>query len=90
MSSVLPFARRHIGPSPSDATAMAQSVGCETLDQLIDSVVPEVIRRRDSLQLPAPLGEEQALRKLKQTMGRNQLVRSFIGLGYHDTFTPPV
>ena len=42
------------------------------------------------MNLPAPLSEKQALRRLKQVMGRNKVVRSFIGLGFHDTFTPPV
>src|SRR5690606_36199669 len=55
-----------------------------------DQVVPEAIRLREPLQLPAPLDEEAALARLREMMGRNRVVRSFIGLGYHDTFTPPV
>ncbi|WP_038171926.1 aminomethyl-transferring glycine dehydrogenase [Verrucomicrobium sp. BvORR106] len=90
MSFVLPFARRHIGPSPAEALEMARSVGCESLDQLIEAVVPEAIRRAESLQLPPPLSEEEALKKLKGVMSANKVVRSFLGLGYHDTFTPPV
>jgi glycine dehydrogenase len=69
---------------------MAQAAGCESVDQLIDAVVPGVIRRDQPLQLPPALTEEQALHRLKQLMAKNQVVRSFLGLGYHDTFTPPV
>lgn len=69
---------------------MLESLGYETLDALVDQVVPEAIRQRSALNLPAALSEEDALRRLKQLMGRNKVVRSFIGLGYHDTFTPPV
>ncbi len=69
---------------------MLEALGCASLDELIDQVVPESIRSRDPLNLPPALTEEQALRRLREIMGRNQVVRSFIGLGYHDTFTPPV
>ena len=69
---------------------MLQSLSVDSLDTLIDQVVPESIRQRDVLNLPEPLDEEAALRRLRQMMSRNKVVRSFIGLGYHDTFTPPV
>jgi glycine dehydrogenase len=69
---------------------MLLTLGFKTLDDLIDQVVPEGIRVREALTLPPPLSEEQALRRMRQIMSRNKLLRSFIGLGYHDTFTPPV
>jgi glycine dehydrogenase len=69
---------------------MLQTLGISSLDELIDQVVPEGIRQRGELNLPKPLTEQQALRRLSQTMARNKVLRSFIGLGYHDTFTPPV
>ncbi len=69
---------------------MLAALGVKDLDALIDQVVPDSIRQRGNLSLPAPLTEEQALRRLRQLMDRNKVLRSFIGLGYHDTFTPPV
>lgn len=69
---------------------MLETLGYDSLDALVDQVVPEAIRQRTALNLPEALGEEEALRRLRQLMGRNKVVRSFIGLGYHDTFTPPV
>ncbi len=69
---------------------MAREIGCRGVDELMEKTVPASIRSRVELNLPAPLSEEEALKQLKQTMGRNRVVRSFIGLGYHDTFTPPV
>jgi glycine dehydrogenase len=69
---------------------MLETLGYDSLDALVDQVVPEAIRQRTTLNLPEALSEEDALRRLKQLMGRNKVVRSFIGLGYHDTFTPPV
>jgi glycine dehydrogenase len=84
------FSRRHIGPSAKETAEMLSAIGAESLDALIDEVVPEDIRAREVLALPAGLSEEQALRRLKNTLGSNQVLRSFIGMGYHDTFTPPV
>ena len=84
------FSRRHIGPSAAEAESMLQTLGFKTLDALIDKVVPEGIRVREQLNLPNPLSEEQALRRMRQIMSRNKVLRSFIGLGFHDTFTPPV
>ncbi|MCX6852002.1 MAG: aminomethyl-transferring glycine dehydrogenase [Verrucomicrobia bacterium] len=84
------FSRRHIGPSAAEAESMLQTLGFKTLDELIDQVVPEGIRVRESLNLAPPLSEEQALRRMRQIMGLNKVMRSFIGLGFHDTFTPPV
>ena len=69
---------------------MLQSLGLESLDELIDRVVPEAIRQREVLNLPEALDEEAAMARLRGLMGRNRVVRSFIGMGYHDTFTPPV
>ena len=84
------FSRRHIGPSAAEAESMLQTLGFKTIDDLIDQVVPEGIRVREPLNLAPPLSEEQALRRMRQIMGLNKVMRSFIGLGYHDTFTPPV
>ena len=90
MTHLPAFSRRHIGPSVAETVQMLQSLGCASLDALMDQVVPEGIRLRTPLNLAEPLTEEQALASLKEIMGRNQVLRSFIGMGYHDTFTPPV
>ncbi|HSI62817.1 MAG TPA: aminomethyl-transferring glycine dehydrogenase, partial [Candidatus Saccharimonadia bacterium] len=90
MSSLSAFSRRHLGPTRDEAAYMAHGLGCASVDDLISKVVPDGIRLRKPLELPEALTEEQALQKLKSTMERNRVVRSFIGLGYHDTFTPPV
>jgi len=69
---------------------MLQTLGLSSLEELADKVVPEGIRQRQALNLPKQLTEEQALLRLRRLMERNKVLRSFIGLGYHDTFTPPV
>jgi glycine dehydrogenase len=83
------FARRHLGDSPSDTAAMLESLGYPTLDSLVDAAVPATIRR-GPLSIPAALGESAALTELRATAAENKVFRSFIGLGYADTHTPPV
>jgi glycine dehydrogenase len=59
--SAVPFVRRHVGPSPEDIDQMASAVGAQSLDDLIDQTVPESIRLRTPLNLPAARSEEAAL-----------------------------
>ncbi len=84
------FVPRHIGPRPHDAEEMARYLGYESLDALIDAVVPESIRFRRPLALGRGRSEIEALRSFRQVAGRNQIFRSFIGLGYYACLTPPV
>jgi len=84
------FASRHLGPRPDDIEAMLELLGFESLDGLIDAVVPESIRLRRPMALPPARSEAEALAALKKMAGQNQRFRSYIGLGYHDTITPTV
>ncbi len=84
------FAARHIGPRDGDLRAMLETVGYPTLDAFIDAVVPPDIRLRTPLDLPAARTERQALAELRALQAQNQVFRSYIGMGYHDTVTPPV
>ena len=36
------------------------------------------------------LGESEALARARAVASKNKVFRSFIGMGYHDTITPPV
>lgn len=83
------FIRRHIGPDDSEIQGMLDTLGLSSLDELIRETVPEGILKQ-SLDLPAPLSEQQALAKLRQVADQNQLGRSFIGMGYYDCHTPTV
>jgi len=84
------FIRRHIGPGPVDTPAMLAELGVKSLDELINKVVPTSIRRDKSLAVKASQSERQVLDKLYQVSTRNQLYKSFIGMGYYDTQTPTV
>ena len=84
------FASRHIGSSGTEIDAMLGVVGAASLDALIEETVPASIRLGRELTLPAARSEEQALADLRALMDRNVIARSYIGAGYHGTFTPAV
>ncbi len=87
------FAFRHIGPEAPARRHMLDALGYASLDALIDDVVPTAIRKRDEMplgQFAAPLSEVGALAALRERAQKNQVLKSFIGQGYYNTFTPGV
>ena len=80
--------RRHIGPSPDEMTAMLQAVGAPSLEALIAETVPKSIRQTIPLGW-APLTEQDLLARMRAVAGRNKVMTSLIGQGYHGTVTPP-
>lgn len=84
------FARRHIGPRGKNAREMLDSLGYQTLDELIADIVPADIRMQDSLDLPAAKSETEALEELRSILRKNKLLKTFIGQGYYGTITPSV
>ncbi|HEX4684591.1 MAG TPA: aminomethyl-transferring glycine dehydrogenase [Gemmatimonadaceae bacterium] len=84
------FVPRHIGPSDADVRAMLDLLGYESLDALIDATVPAGIRMKQPLAIHHQMTEYEALTNLRTIASRNQIHRSYLGLGYYDTVTPPV
>src|SRR5438067_3452746 len=84
------FARRHIGPSEDEVSAMLREVGFESLNTLVEAAVPKNIRLDRELNLPEPKSEMEALAELRAISRKNKIARSFIGCGYSDSTTPPV
>src|SRR5574341_1810303 len=84
------FVRRHIGPRPEEVPEMLSVLGYPSLDALIDGLVPRSIRLRESLNLPPARNEREALATLRDMAARNQVFRSYLGMGYADCITPPV
>jgi glycine dehydrogenase len=90
LTEVDTFVSRHIGPSPAEQQAMLDLLGYASLDEFIDAVIPEKIRFRGALSTGRPRTEHDVLSELRNTVAVNKVFRSFLGLGYHDTLTPPV
>ena len=84
------FIERHIGPSPAERDAMLQTLGLSSLDELVDQTVPEGIKLKTPLALADPVSEASALAELKEIAAQNQIFKTYIGQGYHDTHTPNV
>jgi glycine dehydrogenase len=84
------FVHRHIGPRTADLDVMLDTIGQASLTVLSDTAVPQNIRLERPLNLPEASTESQVLCELRDLAGSNTVLRSFIGLGYHDTITPAV
>jgi glycine dehydrogenase len=84
------FVDRHIGPDTAERGAMLQTLGLGSMEALVEATVPASIRLRRALDLPEPLSEAALLEELAQLASRNQVFKSFIGLGYSGCITPAV
>ncbi|HEX2163639.1 MAG TPA: aminomethyl-transferring glycine dehydrogenase [Thermoanaerobaculia bacterium] len=92
------FPRRHLGSNRDEIAAMLDAVGAESLDGLVADAVPRAIRLGRELPLSPvegfaagrPPGERELLDRLAGIAAANRVCRSFLGLGYSDTVTPPV
>ena len=84
------FIRRHIGPDASQTSAMLATLGVDSLAELIEKTVPAAIRQETTKQLQSSLSEPHALAELRAVASRNQIFKSYIGMGYHDTYVPNV
>ena len=69
---------------------MLSTVGYESLDAFIDAVIPPNIRLRKPLAIHGEWSEQEALASMRRMAEKNRVLRSCIGMGYSDTFTPPV
>ncbi|MBU3699067.1 MAG: aminomethyl-transferring glycine dehydrogenase [Candidatus Kapabacteria bacterium] len=84
------FEHRHHGLSHADIQAMLAAVDASSIDQLVEQTVPAKIRLERPLDLPSPLTEIEMLAELQGIAAMNTPAKSYIGMGYYDTVTPPV
>jgi len=87
------FCDRHIGPGETDIQEMLSDLGLISLEELVEVTVPKSIRLAKPLN-SATLGngqtEPEALSALKSTVSQNKVLKSYIGMGYYNCFTPSV
>ena len=84
------FINRHNGPRQHELAEMLKTVGSPSLDALIEETVPMAIRLPKPLNLPEGMNEHEYLTHLRQLGSKNQLFKSYIGMGYYNTITPDV
>ena len=84
------FSRRHIGPNSTDQNQMLSDLGFNSIDALIEQTLPESIRTNSGLNIGDGLNEFTLLKTIKEVASKNKVARSYIGMGYYGTITPPV
>ncbi|WP_289038907.1 aminomethyl-transferring glycine dehydrogenase [uncultured Zobellia sp.] len=84
------FALRHIGIKEENQEHMLKTVGTETLDQLIYETIPDDIRLKKPLELSTAMSEHKFLAHIQELSEQNEVFRTYIGLGYHESLTPSV
>ncbi len=84
------FINRHLGPSDGEIQSMLKSCGLSSLDELIIETIPASVLDMDSLQINTVPIEQELLKELRSIADENQVFRSYIGMGYYGTYTPPV
>ena len=84
------FADRHIGPDADEVEKALSAVGYRSLDALSGDAVPAGIRDLAALDLPAAASEPEVTAELRAMAAENRRLVQMIGLGWHDTVTPPV
>ena len=84
------FHGRHIGPNAKDTKLMLQTIGVNSLEELISKTIPDSIRIKEPLDIPAAIGEYEYLSELKIVAAKNKLYKTYIGQGYYGTITPSV
>ncbi|CAM3637904.1 aminomethyl-transferring glycine dehydrogenase [Flavobacterium gelidilacus] len=83
------FALRHLGPRENDLPKMLETIGVETLDQLIFETIPADIRLKKPLELEHIMTEYEYANHIRLLGRTNKVFKSYIGLGYHPTIVPP-
>jgi glycine dehydrogenase len=84
------FALRHIGPRKEDLQKMLDTVGAQSMEELINQTIPNDIRLDKDLTLDMAMSEQQYLEHIGELATKNQIFKTYMGLGYHQAITPPV
>ncbi len=84
------FAHRHIAPSQSEISAMLDAIGYESLDALARDAVPNDIQYNETLDMGGARGEHELIAELRSIADRNEVWRTYLGMGYSNCIVPPV
>ncbi|XP_017786858.1 PREDICTED: glycine dehydrogenase (decarboxylating), mitochondrial [Nicrophorus vespilloides] len=82
------FPSRHIGPRDRDIVTMLDLLGYKSLDELTDNAVPKRISLNRPLEIEEPTNEYDLINRIRKVAERNQIWRSYIGMGYHNCCVP--
>ena len=82
---------RYIPNSPDERADMLKEIGVATTNNLFDSI-PEELRLRDHLNVPAAMSELELLKQFEEMGARNQAAQrtSFLGGGAYSHYIPTI
>ena len=84
------FLLRHTGPREHDVKDMLNSIGLNSMDELIEETIPSSIRLKEDLHFENALSEQEFLKHIKELAQKNKQFKTYIGLGYNNTVLPSV
>ena len=84
------FIERHIGTTGSQEDSMLKKLGFSSSESLARKIIPDSIIFNNKLNLEKALSEDDAEKLIEEILGKNQIFRSFIGMGYFSTILPNV
>ena len=84
------FLLRHIGPKKEDIQEMLDTIGLNSINELIEQTIPSKIRLKEELHLDDALSEQEFLVHIKELAQKNKQFKTYIGLGYNNTVLPSV
>lgn len=82
------FASRHIGPDEKELSEMLQTIGTNSVQELIDAVVPKNIQLTAPMDLSPAMSEYEFAGHIRALGRKNTPLRTFIGMGYYGTASP--
>ncbi len=84
------FLTRHIGSDSDQIKEMLERLNVSSLDELVDETIPAGIQRESDFELDESMSEVRFLDEIEKMASKNQIYKSFIGMGYYDTLIPNV
>ncbi len=84
------FTRRHIGVNDHYESQMLDYLGYKNIDDLIEDTIPTKIRLDAPLSVGEGMTELEYSRHVNALADKNKQFRTYIGMGYYNTITPPV
>jgi glycine dehydrogenase subunit 1 len=82
---------RYTSITPQDLDAMLGAIGVPSVEALFDRQIPEAVRLRRPLALPAGRGEQDVFAHLRELAAKNVSAEdelSFLGAGMYDHYVP--
>jgi glycine dehydrogenase subunit 1 len=82
---------RYTATTPADLAAMLAAIGVGSIEEIFDRQIPEAVRLRRALDLPAGMSEQDVYAHLRELAQRNVSAEeelTFLGAGMYDHYVP--